>query len=300
MPSTARPGGAPTYQWVIPLNTACFGALVRSTAGGYIAATFDARGFGIGLCRKRRFNIFTITASRRIRQLNLGTGFAVPFPSSQTNSMGDYVILKANAYGAPPLSLQWYSNNVALPNATGQVLCLNNLTNSGTNVIYVTAANNSGSPTVTNGPMNLGGAARPDSRAVGRLLRLLADGHHQRYRDSYQYARSLQRQQFQPGKYERCQCAFARCVHQRAGFPARVALPIWTASSLRLVPRQLHRVLLGKRSRQYRPGKWLRIRQYFLQQRAASFSPGILKPKHCPQQPRGLSPPGPVGAEPSA
>jgi hypothetical protein len=154
---TGVSGGAPTDAWAIPLNTTCFGALVRSSVSGYLAGTFDDAGiWNRALSPAEVQYIYNNGIPAYSSSLNPGyPGFAVPLPSRQTNSMGDYVILKANAYGAPPLSLQWYSNNVALPNATNQVLCLYNLTTSGTNVIYVTAANNSGSPTVTNGPMNL-------------------------------------------------------------------------------------------------------------------------------------------------
>ena len=154
---TGVSGGAPTDAWVIPLNTTCFGALVRGSPGGYLAATFDDAGIWNRAVSQAEIQYIVANGIPAYSPtLNPGyPGFAVPLPSSQTNSMGDYVTLKANAYGAPPLSLQWYSNNVALPDATNQVLCLYNLTTSGTNVIYVTAANNSGSPTVTNGPMNL-------------------------------------------------------------------------------------------------------------------------------------------------
>ena len=150
-------GGAPTDAWVMPLNTTCFGALVRSTVSGYLAGTFDDAGIWSRALSQAEIQYIVANGIPAYSPtLNPGyPGFAVPLPSSQTNSMGDYVILKANAYGAPPLSLQWYKNGAAIPGATSQVLDLYNLTTSGTNVIYVTAANNSGSPTVTNGPMNL-------------------------------------------------------------------------------------------------------------------------------------------------
>jgi hypothetical protein len=154
---TGASGGAPTDAWVIPLNTTCFGALVRTGVGGNFAGTFDdAAIWNRALSQAEIQYIVANGIPAYSPTLNPGyPGFAVPLPSSQTNSMGDYVVLKANAYGAPPLSLQWYENGAAIPGATSQVLNLHNLTTSGTNVIYVTAANNSGSGTVTNGPMNL-------------------------------------------------------------------------------------------------------------------------------------------------
>lgn len=150
-------GGAPTDAWVMPLNTACFGALVRGSVGGWLAATFDDAAIWNRAVSQAEIQYIVANGIPAYSPtLNPGyPGFAVPLPSSQTNSMGDYVILNANACGAPPLSLQWYENGAAIPGATSQVLYLYNLTTSGTNVIYVTAANSSGSGTVTNGPMNL-------------------------------------------------------------------------------------------------------------------------------------------------
>ena len=72
----------------------------------------------------------------------LAPSFSVPW-EGQTNSIGDYVILNANAVGTAPLSLQWYENGVPICSATNETLIQfyynNTMTNSGTNVISVIA-----------------------------------------------------------------------------------------------------------------------------------------------------------------
>ena len=144
-------GGVPTDAWAIPLNTTSFGALLRGSAGGFLAGTFDDAAIWNRALSQGEIQ-YVMTNSITTPVTALKPGFAVPL-TDQTNAMGDYVILKANAYGTPPLTLQWYENGVALPNANNQVLNLFNLTSSGTNVIYVTATNPNGA--TTNGPFNL-------------------------------------------------------------------------------------------------------------------------------------------------
>ena len=148
-----------TYNYIIPFNTTTIGALVRSSAGGQITGAFDDVGVwnralsGAEVQYIHQNGIPAYSAS-----YNPGApGFAVALPSFQTNALGDYVVLQANAYGAPPLSLQWYEDGSAILNATNQTLQLYNLTSPGTHTIYVTAHNSNAYVTtpVTNGPMSL-------------------------------------------------------------------------------------------------------------------------------------------------
>ena len=120
-------GGAPLFQWVIPLNTASFGALVRNGVSyGPANATYDDAGvWNRALSQAEVQYIYNNGIPAYSSSLHPGyPGFAVALPSRQTNAMGDYVWLSANAYGAPPLSLQWYEDSAAIPNATNQLLAL--------------------------------------------------------------------------------------------------------------------------------------------------------------------------------
>jgi hypothetical protein len=139
------------FPFTCPLNTTAFGALVRNNIAGYFSGTFDdAAIWNRALSQAEIQYVMNNSIAQPVPAL--APNFAVPL-ASQTNSMGDYVVLSANVCGTPPLSLQWYENGSPLLNATNPVLDLYNLTSAGTNVIYVTASNPNG--TVTNGPMKL-------------------------------------------------------------------------------------------------------------------------------------------------
>jgi hypothetical protein len=147
----AAVGSGGNYQISTPFNTTCFGALVRASVSGYLASTFDDAAIWNRALSQAEIQ-YVMNNSILTPVPALPPGFAVPL-TSQTRAMGDYVVLQANAFGTPPLSLQWYENGAAIPGATNQALYLYNLTASGTNVLYVTASNPNG--TVTNGPMSL-------------------------------------------------------------------------------------------------------------------------------------------------
>jgi hypothetical protein len=151
---------AGTYLFAMPINTFSLGALVRSSVSGYLGGTFDdVAVWDRALSQAEVQYVMSNSIAQPVSALP--PSFTVPW-LGQTNSMGDYVILNANAIGTPPLTLQWYENGSAIGGATNETLDLpaynGTMTNSGTNVIYVVAANPNGQ--VTNGPAPL--VVRPD------------------------------------------------------------------------------------------------------------------------------------------
>jgi len=152
-PNSESTGG--TFLAAMPINTFSLGALVRSSVAGYLAATFDdVAVWDRALSPAEVQYVMTNSIAQPVPALP--PSFAVPW-TGQTNAMGDYVILSANAVGTPPLSLQWYENGAAISGATNETLDLpaynNTTTTNGTNIIYVVASNPNGQ--VTNGPANL-------------------------------------------------------------------------------------------------------------------------------------------------
>jgi hypothetical protein len=147
--------GSDTFLYAMPINTFSLGALVRASVSGYLGATFDDVAVWDRALSQGEVQ-FVMTNSIAQPVPALPPSFAVPWVG-QTNDMGDYVILNANAVGTPPLSIQWYENGAAIEGATNETLDLpyynNTTTNSGTNAIYIVASNPNG--TVTNGPANL-------------------------------------------------------------------------------------------------------------------------------------------------
>jgi hypothetical protein len=147
-----------TYLVAMPINTFALGALVRggsSAPSGFLAGTFDdVAVWDRALSQAEVQYVMTNSIAQPVPAL--APSFAAPW-TGQTNSMGDYVILNANAVGTPPLNLQWYENGAAISGATNETLDLpaynNTMTISGTNVLYVVASNSIG--VVTNGPANL-------------------------------------------------------------------------------------------------------------------------------------------------
>ncbi len=89
-------------------------------------------------------------------------------PASTTNSMGDRVILSANAFGNQPLGLQWLSNGIPLLNQTNNTLILSSLTAPGTTPFTVTATNAFG--TNTSNPANVVVLADPANNVPSGLV----------------------------------------------------------------------------------------------------------------------------------
>ena len=81
---------------------------------------------------------------------SLTLGIPPYFTTQPTNTMalaGQSVSFSALAGGTAPLNYQWYSNSIALPNATGTTLLLNNVTTNFAASYYVMVTNQAGSKT---------------------------------------------------------------------------------------------------------------------------------------------------------
>jgi hypothetical protein len=70
-------------------------------------------------------------------------------PANHTNSLGDMVLLSANVFGNQPMSYQWLSNGMVVPNQTNSTLELYTLTSPGTNFYSLFATNSAGSNTTS-------------------------------------------------------------------------------------------------------------------------------------------------------
>lgn len=71
-------------------------------------------------------------------------------PVSQTNAAGNSVTFSVGTIGTPPISYQWYFNNVAISGATGSSFTLNNIQAGDAGSYFVTVNNGYGTATSSN------------------------------------------------------------------------------------------------------------------------------------------------------
>ncbi|HEY3864314.1 MAG TPA: LamG-like jellyroll fold domain-containing protein [Verrucomicrobiae bacterium] len=144
-----------TFPYNMAMNTFAIGALQRATSAGYLTGAVDDAAVWNRALSQGEVQ-FVMSNSIAMPAAPQPPSFTVPW-NGQTNSIGDYVTLNANAIGTPPLSLQWYENGAAISGATNEILSLpvynNTMTSAGSNSIYVTASNPNGTVSSVPAPL---------------------------------------------------------------------------------------------------------------------------------------------------
>ncbi len=107
------------------LNTSTVGALTRASVAGYFSGLID----DVALWRRA----LSAAEVQQVRTNSIATPIptfppvVVVQPRGSTNHIGDRTSFSATADGSPPLSYQWFKDNVEVPGATSTTLSFSNL-----------------------------------------------------------------------------------------------------------------------------------------------------------------------------